>query len=280
MALRPRAGARRRRGGPAVETYLLIAAGAVGVVLLAAAVVLALAHRAPTTHARRGALDTPSPAAPTVPTAQPACAAGYAACQAPNGAWIPLRSQSAADVRAAAAASPLFALHRSQAAAGQGDDLSRLGTPVLVRALQPPTSPSGGARLPDFYVLPVLDAAGNATAAAELELDDAHAAVHVIAIVTYAQPRPRGIVPALSAQAAAQAASAQARVALAAGSQPTLVYFPGDAAAQETGASTWAGGGEFPADPIWLVHGADGQDRVVGTDGKVYAPSQLPMLAG
>jgi hypothetical protein len=39
----------------------------------------------------------------------------------------------------------------------------------------------------------------------------------------------------------------------------------------------WPGGGEFPADPIWLMPGTDGRHYLVGDDGRTYAPEQLPM---
>ena len=35
----------------------------------------------------------------------------------------------------------------------------------------------------------------------------------------------------------------------------------------------------FGPTPVWLVPGADGKDWMAGTDGRVYAVSQLPMSA-
>ncbi len=70
-------------------------------------------------------------------------------------------------------------------------DLSRLGTPVFVRTLQL----AGNGRIwPDYYVVPILDANGAATDAAELELNPAHTAIHVVAIATYAQPHAAGVI--------------------------------------------------------------------------------------
>lgn len=34
-----------------------------------------------------------------------------------------------------------------------------------------------------------------------------------------------------------------------------------------------------PADPIWLVPGADGQDHIVGADGRAYYLKDLPIAA-
>ena len=197
--------------------------------------------------------------------------------QGQSGDWISLRSNAPADILAAARQSSLF----QQNLAGSGDhvsDLSRLGSPVMVRALQPP-----GATIweyPDFYVVPVLDASGAATDAAELALNPTRTAIQVIAIVTYSQPHPQGSIARLSSSSAIAAVAAQQHSALRSGVAPWLVYFPADATAQETGQVTWTGGGEYPADPMWLVPGADGRDHLVGVDGRAYSPAQLPMIAG
>lgn len=201
----------------------------------------------------------------------------------PTGDWIPIRSTAPGDLIAAARQSTLF----RQADAGvvtsdgNGDhmrDLSRPGTPVLVRALRP--AGASASQYPDFYVVPILDTGGAATDAAELALNPAHTAIHVIAIVTYSQPHAHGAIARMNAGAALAAVRDQHHAAALSGIAPKLVYFPGDAAAQETGQVTWDGGGQFPADPIWVVRGADGHDHVVGANGRAYFPSQLPMQQG
>ena len=210
--------------------------------------------------------------------------AGPAGTAVPAGTtWIPLRSQAPGDVQAAARQSALFQAHR----ADEGDhehDLSRLGTPVLVHTVQPPNSTSAGAYVwPDVYVLPILDSAGNTVAAAELELNPAHTAVHVTSIVTYAQPRPQGSVARQSSAAAVSTLATRQHVALRPGTRPQLVYFPLDArfqTGQNAGSDAWTAGGTFPADPAWLVMGADGLQRLVGVDGSVHLVSQLPMSQG
>jgi hypothetical protein len=195
--------------------------------------------------------------------------------------WIPLRSQAPGDILAAARQSPLFQAHR----ADEGDheqDLSRLGQPVLVHAVQPSNRTSAYA-WPDVYVLPILDAAGNTVAAAEVELNPAHTAVHVTSIVTYAQPRPHGSIARQSSATAVSTLAAQQHVALRLDTTPQLVYFPLDARFQNAGSAgsgAWTAGGTFPADPAWLVMGADGLQRLVGTDNSVYLVSQLPMSQG
>ncbi|MGH2504984.1 MAG: hypothetical protein ACRDID_20935 [Ktedonobacterales bacterium] len=195
--------------------------------------------------------------------------------QTAAGEWIPLRSTAAADILASARQSSLF--QGDQSASGDHADLSRLGTPVFVRAIQPKGAPA--TLSPDFYVIPVQDATGAATDAAELEVNPARSAIQVIAIVTYSQPHVDGAIARLTASAAAAALSAQRAISPRAGASPELIYFPADTAVQATAPSAWTGGGEFPADPIWLVPGADGGAYVVGADGRVYDLDQLPLVA-
>jgi hypothetical protein len=189
--------------------------------------------------------------------------------------WIPLRSTSPADIIAAARKSDLF-LQNAHDGGDHVTDLSRLGAPIYVRAMQPHGAVDG--RYPDFYVLPILNSAGAVTDAAELQLNPAHTAIHVIAIDTYAQPRAHGAIIATSSAAALSALAGQRHLALRPGSTPALAYFPGDATAQETGQVVWTGGGEFPADPIWLIPSAIGRDYILGSDGRVYDVDQLPMV--
>ncbi len=204
----------------------------------------------------------------------PTCGApGLAACPA-SLRWIPLKSESPADIIAAARKSPLFNVDRS----GNGDyvkDLSHLGTPVLVHALHAPN----GIALPDCFVIPVHDGSGATMAAAELELNPSRSAILVMAIVTYTHPHPHDTIPRMSEAAALSAVAAQHHTSLHSSAQPELVYFPINAYAQATGKIVWVSGGEYPADPIWLVPGADGQDHIVGGDGHVYYLKDLPIAA-
>lgn len=185
---------------------------------------------------------------------------------------MPLKSTAAGDVVAAARQSALFRNHQT---AGDGaHDLSHLGAPVFVRALRPAGMDVSDA--PDFYVIPVLDTTGATTDAAELELNPQHTAIHVIAIVSYNTPRPSGAIAQMRAEDAI-ALAARANVAPLRAAPPALVYFPADATAQQTGQIVWRAGGEFPADPLWLVTGGDGRSRVIGEDGAIYTLDQLPM---
>ncbi|HEX8728364.1 MAG TPA: hypothetical protein VF739_07075 [Ktedonobacterales bacterium] len=215
----------------------------------------------------------PGPSSGAKP-ANPAQAA-TATAQAAPGEWIPLRSSAAADIVASARQSSLFLGDQTQS--GDHADLSRLGTPVFVRVIQPKGAPAGF--YPNFYVIPVQDATGATTDAAELELNSAHTAIQVIAIVTYSQPHADGAIARLTAAAAVAAVNAQRGISLRAGASPELIYFPADEAAQATATSAWTAGGVFPADPIWLVPGADGRTYVVGDDGQTYNLEQLPLVA-
>lgn len=223
--------------------------------------------------AAAGCQPAPSSGVTPATTATPASPAHTATAQAAPGEWIPLRSTAAAEIVASARQSSLF--QGDQTASGDHADLSRLGAPVFVRAIRPAGAPAN--LYPDFYVIPVQDASGATTDAAELELNSARTAIQVIAIVTYSQPHADGAVALRTASEAVAAVSAQRGVSPRAGASPELIYFPANEAAQAPGA--WAGGGEFPADPIWLVSGADGRVYVVGDDGHTYDLNQLPLVA-
>ena len=186
-----------------------------------------------------------------------------------SGDWIPLRSQAPSDVLAAMQQSPML-----DPANGQTLDLSRLGTPLLVHGL----AARDGSALPDTYVVPALDRSGHAAGAVEAELNASGTALQVDGIVTFAKAQPAAITR-LSATAAAERVSQRRHVALRAGEAPQLVYFPVDSEAQTLGKLKWSAGGEYPADPIWRVPGADGQDYFVGTNGAVYTLAQLPRAA-
>lgn len=235
-------------------------------VLLALAVIFALGVMALASHQSSAAGSAADATKPPATTASGAPSAPSAPSALPAG-WVRLASQAPADILAAARQSPLL-----QTSSGDGGDhptdFSRLGAPVLVRALR--TDEFGV--MPDFYVVPVLNAAGQTTDAIELQLDAGHTAVQVVAVVTYAQPRPAGRIALADLSAAVAAVGAQHHVTLQSAAQPVLVYIPMDANAP----SPWTAGGASPVDPVWLVPGADGQSHVFGTDGKVYYLRELP----
>lgn len=190
--------------------------------------------------------------------------------------WIPLRSQASADILAAARRGQLF--QNAQANGGDGPDLSRLGIPALVQALRPTGVTAD--QLPDFYVVPALNAAGDASDAIELVLNPARTAVQEIAIVTYTTPRAGGAISALTQDQAAQLVASQRQVSASALGHPSLVYFALDPQwqANDNNQSGWTGGGALPADPIWLVPAANGEQYFAGEDGAVYTVDQLPQV--
>lgn len=196
---------------------------------------------------------------------------GLPACPVATPQWISLRSTSGADIVAAARQSNLFNINTS----GQGDtpSLSRLGTPVLELAL----SKSGVGQGPDYYLIPIQDSTGATLGVIMCQVNAARTAIYVSAIAQWMHVRPAGQVTVVSAQAAASDLEAQAHVALRAGTAPQLVYFLNSYAAVNSGASAWNAGGVAIDDPVWLLMGADGMNRVVGTDGHVYSTSQVPL---
>jgi hypothetical protein len=236
--------------------YALLALAALGVVVSVASCVASSTPAPGATDANGGASAT-----------SPALASG--------DGWIPLRSQAPADILAAARSGAL--LHDSQAGDGDGPhDLTRLGTPNLVRALRPAGVSTSQA--PDFYVVPILNAEGAATDAVELALNPARSAVQEIAIITYSSPRVGGAIAEVPQDQAVQMFVKQRHAALRSGTQPYLIYFmvASPDPTTLTDPPLWSGGGALPADPIWLIPAADGQSYLAGDNGEVYVENQLP----
>jgi hypothetical protein len=247
--------------------YLLLAAVLV-LTLLALAVVFS---RNPVRPASRAAAThTPNASLTKAPTT---CGSpGLPACPDSQVQWIAITSQAPIDVMAAVKTSDLYTIN----AGGRGDtpSLARLGAPQLVTALVPPGAPA----VPDYFDVPVLDASGAIVGVVLCELDQLHTMLAVVAIVQYAHPRTSGSIAQVGQQQAIADVASQQHVALRTGTQPRLIYFPFDFAAQETGQLNWVAGGESPNDPIWDVPGVDGQDHIVGSDNHVYYVSQLPIM--
>lgn len=195
---------------------------------------------------------------------------GQSACQVQGPGWIPLVSEQPADVLTAMKSISLFHMNLND----NGDhihDLSHLGTPLLVRALQPV-----GAKVSDYYVLPVLNTAGATSDVLEYELNTERSALRFVTVVSYMKPFANGIVQFSAAQASS-AIQTQRRVIAKAGAQPYLVFFPTNASARQDGTVIWNGGGDAPDNPIWMIPGEDGVNYLLGNDGKVYAQKDLPI---
>ncbi len=208
-----------------------------------------------------------------------ALAVGSLAGTAPSGSaapapgtagWVALRGQSPYEIIAAAQHSPLFHVKRT----GTGDylhDLSRLGTPTLVRGVSGPHL----AAMSDYYIIPVLDHAGNAVGAVVAALNPSHTAVQVQSIDTYTTPHPLGSIARMTQTQAATLATKHKGVAIAE-NVPRLVYFAVDQHALDAGTLTWTGGGILPDDPIWQFSSGGGSGYVVGADDKVMPTTALP----
>lgn len=228
-----------------------------GAVLFLAAVVVLASRQFPATTAQSSS----------------ASATQAAATSAAQDGWIRLNAKTPGAIIAAARKSSLFNVNRS----GNGDylkDISHLETPVFVRA----TRAAGSAPMPDYYVIPIDDASGKMVGAAELALNPTATAVHVTSIVTFTHPHSHGHLAQMSAATAVTDVASQQHIAMRSGAQPQLVYIPIDASLLETGQITWNGGGMYPADPVWLIPGADGKDHVVGTNGRAYFVAALPIM--
>ncbi len=217
-----------------------------------------------------------TPAATVAPTATSSSSSttcggsGQPACQFQGPGWIPLASDQPADVLTAMKSISLFHMNLND----NGDhihDLSHLGTPLLVLALQPV-----GAHVSDYYVLPVLNTAGATSDVLEYELNADHSALRFVTVVSYMKPFANGIVRFSAAQASA-AVQTQRHIAAKAGAQLYLVFFPTNASARQSGNVVWNGGGDAPDNPIWLIPGEDDVNYVLGNDGKVYAQKDLPI---
>lgn len=201
------------------------------------------------------------------------------ACPSAPGQWIPIASDTPADVFAAFKTSSLYLGIQNSNATGKGDeqyDLSRPETGMFERELHVP----GGLVVPDVYVIPFDNASGAIGYVAICNINATHTAIEageVVAVGTLGgQARPRGQLVPISANAAVAAVQAQRGILLRSNSQPSRVFVVVDASLIETGKSSWSGPAG-PQNPFWLVPGADGHDYVVDTAGKAYLPTQLPI---
>lgn len=85
----------------------------------------------------------------------------------------------------------------------------------------------------------------------------------------------------VSASAAITTLHTSRGLALAATTQPQLVFFGLNPAVMNPAHPLkWFAGGESDGDPIWRLKGGDGKLYFVGIDGHVYTPSQLPIEPG
>jgi hypothetical protein len=206
--------------------------------------------------------------------------------------WVALPSTSAAALQQAVRTSRLYqeVWNSPQTRAGQALRAGMLGMPVLVHAYRPTPG------MLDVWVVPVVSAAapgvvvGNSTGPRVIMLldfayDAAHRRMRPLTFAgpfvpgdpEFGQPFPRQM--AAQALAVVRAAKGSAAVASA---RAELVYFAAnlDALNGPHPAVRWTGGGQFPDLAIWRIvpagGGPEGADYLVGLDGRVYVPRQLP----
>lgn len=226
------------------------------------------------------ALNTQTPiathASNTSARVQPTPSCGTAttpACPTPGPDWIPIASDTPQAVLDAAKKSVLFNVDRS----GDGDyaKFSGVGTPQKVVEYRIAGWYTTDQPLSQFYAIPLLDSSGNTIAVAQALLNPAHTAINVQAIVG-AGPVPNGAVDLVSRDAAISDVQAQRRIGLRAGASAQLVFIPSDPAIIYPPAIPLKGGG--PSYPVWRVPGADGQDYIVGEDGRVFSIADLEAM--
>lgn len=202
----------------------------------------------------------------------------------PPSGWVSLASSAPQDVLAAARQTPAFQSVASGARAPLSQALARgkLGAPVLVRAYHPTDG------MTDVYVVPLYDTPNDTAseidpvALLDFAYDSAHQQLHALAFagpfmpgdVLYHQPFPR-----LTIDQARASLAHERGVQLAAGTAPTLIYFAADMnrIAGPDADLKWTGGGQFADYAVWHTQGADGHEYIVGIDGHVYTPDQLPL---
>jgi hypothetical protein len=195
---------------------------------------------------------------------------GVPACATPDPGWIPLSAQTPAAVVAAMKQTWIFQIDLNDG----GDhvqDLSHLGTPFLVRGLA-----RSGRTVPDYYVLPIMDAHSYVTDVGMFELKPDHSALRFSAISGFDGRYP---IVRQTEKGAITALWQQHHMALKQNTRPYLIYLVIDAASLETGQVTWNAGGLGPTIPLWLLQGADGKNYVFGNDGKIYSQSEIPLSA-
>lgn len=206
-----------------------------------------------------------------------------------QGQWVAIHSTAPADLLAAVKASSAYqaAVHAPQTNLGAALHSGTLATPVLVHAYRP----KPGMR--DVWVVPVRDSAGRIVALLDFAYDAAGKRISALTFAgpfvasdpEYGQPFPR--------YSASAALSTFTRIkgpnVLIPGAQPQLVYFAADLDRMNDPVHPlhWTGGGQFPDLAIWRIPASAvatsaassvvAQDYLIGYDGAVYSPSQLPL---
>ncbi|HLW02893.1 MAG TPA: hypothetical protein VKT82_29825 [Ktedonobacterales bacterium] len=194
--------------------------------------------------------------------------------QAPPEKWYSINSGSAADILSAAKCTDIYQ------SALQGNDIiatalhtGMLANPVLVK---PYRSDVG---LAQYWVVPVVNASNRPLAFLTLFYDPQSQRIQEgeFDAVTGNMFYTSHAFPAITANAAVAAVSAEQHVALAAGQAAELIYFPADVIGIQQGTNHWNGGGTSVIDPIWRVPGADGLWHYVDHNGQSHPSTDIPV---
>lgn len=219
---------------------------------------------------------------------------GHATCDEPGqptcpplpNFWVPIASDSPAAVLAALPTLPGY-LTPVQTAQLPATDSYSFDTPVLVlpATFDDPAKQGGSTddNLPHFVIrasvngvrMITYDATYNP---ATRQIGDLTFGGDPPGSPLYNRPFPFEGVSASSAVATLHAARG---LAVAAGTQPQLVFFAENPnAVNPLHPIKWNGGGTDPVHPIWRLKGSDAQPYFVGVDGHLYLPKDLPVAPG
>jgi hypothetical protein len=201
--------------------------------------------------------------------------AGQPACPAATPDWIYLDSstpESAA--KAMAASSMLIAITQHL-----GASTVLLDLPVRVH----PFGAAGGSDYftDDHWVASVRGASGKENGIADFVYDASQNRIRFsgFAILRASDPDYGRVFPYSASSYAVAALATQRHLSLKSGTSPELVFFASAADYAGQPNIQWQNGGTGPVDPMWHVVGADGNGYFVGTDGKAYGLSQIPVAA-
>jgi hypothetical protein len=248
---------------------VLFFGGAVLVSLMAIAA-LSVAHGSGT-----GASGNPIPGKATA-IANARCGfANKPACPTYTVPWVSLRSESPADVLAAAESTTMF-----QSALTDADPIGvalrkgKLGQPALVKPYR------DGTTMDTEWVIPVVSSSEAPGALLEFVYDRPHQRLRAASFIgvgsgMFYGSHPFPFIDSIGASTVVR----QARnVSTMAGQAAELVYFPTDHAAVLTGQSPpWTSGGDSVSDPMWRVPGGDGHWYYVTHDKQVHLASEFPV---
>lgn len=154
-----------------------------------------------------------------------------------------------------------------------------LDLPVRVH----PTGAAGGSDYftNDHWVASVRGASGKENGIVDFVYDASQNRIRFagFAVLQASDPDYGRVFPYSTASNVVAALATQRHLSLKAGTSPELVFFTSAASYAGQPNIQWQSGGTSPVDPIWHLVGADGNDYFVGTDGKAYGLSQIPIAA-